>query len=40
MQYFASSLTGSSLSLASNLQLVTKVYFPGRSSHSRRSSSR
>ena len=28
MQYFASSLTGSSLSLASNLQLVTKVYFP------------
>ena len=40
MQYFASSLTGSSLSLASNLQLVTKVYFPGRSSRSRRSSSR
>jgi len=28
MQYFASSLTGSSMSLASNLQLVTKVYFP------------
>jgi lipopolysaccharide transport system permease protein len=28
MQYFASSLTGGSLSLASNLQLVTKVYFP------------
>jgi lipopolysaccharide transport system permease protein len=28
MQYFASALTGSSLSLASNLQLVTKVYFP------------
>jgi len=28
MQYFASSLTGSSLSLAGNLQLVTKVYFP------------
>lgn len=28
MQYFASSLTGSSLSLAANLQLVTKVYFP------------
>ena len=40
MQYFASSLTGSSLSLASNLQLVTKVYFLGRSSHLRRSSSR
>lgn len=28
MQYFASALTGSSLSLVSNLQLVTKVYFP------------
>ena len=28
MQYFATSLTGSSMSLASNLQLVTKVYFP------------
>jgi lipopolysaccharide transport system permease protein len=28
MQYFASALTGSSLSLAGNLQLVTKVYFP------------
>jgi lipopolysaccharide transport system permease protein len=28
MQYFASSLTNSSLSLAANLQLVTKVYFP------------
>ena len=28
MQYFASALTGSSLSLASNLPLVTKVYFP------------
>ncbi len=28
MQYFASSLTGSSVSLAGNLQLVTKVYFP------------
>lgn len=28
MQYFASSLTNSSMSLASNLQLVTKVYFP------------
>jgi lipopolysaccharide transport system permease protein len=28
MQYFASSLTGASMSLASNLQLVTKVYFP------------
>jgi lipopolysaccharide transport system permease protein len=28
MQYFASSLTGSSMSLAMNLQLVTKVYFP------------
>jgi lipopolysaccharide transport system permease protein len=28
MQYFASSLTLSSLSLLSNLQLVTKVYFP------------
>lgn len=28
MQYFASSLTGSSMSLASNLQLVAKVYFP------------
>lgn len=28
MQYFASSLTGSSLSLVSNLPLVTKVYFP------------
>ena len=28
MQYFASSLTGSSMSLATNLQLVTKVYFP------------
>ena len=28
MQYFTSSLTGSSMSLANNLQLVTKVYFP------------
>jgi lipopolysaccharide transport system permease protein len=28
MQYFASALTGSSMSLAMNLQLVTKVYFP------------
>jgi lipopolysaccharide transport system permease protein len=28
MQYFVSSLTGSSMSLANNLQLVTKVYFP------------
>jgi homopolymeric O-antigen transport system permease protein len=28
MQYFSSSLTGSSLSLVSNLPLVTKVYFP------------
>ena len=28
MQYFASSLTLSSMSLLSNLQLVTKVYFP------------
>lgn len=28
MQYFASALTLSSLSLLSNLQLVTKVYFP------------
>jgi lipopolysaccharide transport system permease protein len=28
MQYFATSLTNSSLSLAANLQLVTKVYFP------------
>ena len=28
MQYFASALTGSSMSLAANLQLVTKVYFP------------
>jgi lipopolysaccharide transport system permease protein len=28
MQYFASSLTNSSMSLAANLQLVTKVYFP------------
>jgi lipopolysaccharide transport system permease protein len=28
MQYFASSLTGSSTSLVSNLPLVTKVYFP------------
>jgi lipopolysaccharide transport system permease protein len=28
MQYFASSLTTSSMSLAANLQLVTKVYFP------------
>lgn len=28
MQYFASALTVSSMSLASNLQLVTKVYFP------------
>jgi homopolymeric O-antigen transport system permease protein len=28
MQYFASALTASSMSLASNLQLVTKVYFP------------
>jgi lipopolysaccharide transport system permease protein len=28
MQYFASSLTGSSMSLVSNLPLVTKVYFP------------
>ena len=28
MQYFASALTASSMSLASNLPLVTKVYFP------------
>lgn len=28
MQYFASALTGSGMSLAANLQLVTKVYFP------------
>jgi lipopolysaccharide transport system permease protein len=28
MQYFTSALTSSSLSLANNLQLVTKVYFP------------
>jgi lipopolysaccharide transport system permease protein len=28
MQYFASSLTTSSMSLAANIQLVTKVYFP------------
>lgn len=28
MQYFASALTNSSMSLATNLQLVTKVYFP------------
>jgi lipopolysaccharide transport system permease protein len=28
MQYFASSLTGSSMSLVTNLPLVTKVYFP------------
>lgn len=28
MQYVASSLTNSSMSLAANLQLVTKVYFP------------
>jgi lipopolysaccharide transport system permease protein len=28
MQYFVSSLTSSSMSLANNLQLVTKVYFP------------
>ncbi len=28
MQYFASSLTNSSMSLAANIQLVTKVYFP------------
>jgi lipopolysaccharide transport system permease protein len=28
MQYFSSSLTGSSLSLVANLPLVTKVYFP------------
>ena len=28
MQYFASALTLSSMSLLSNLQLVTKVYFP------------
>ena len=28
MQYFASALTGSSMSLATNLNLVTKVYFP------------
>jgi lipopolysaccharide transport system permease protein len=28
MQYVASSLTNSSMSLASNIQLVTKVYFP------------
>jgi lipopolysaccharide transport system permease protein len=28
MQYFASALTGSSMSLAMNLPLVTKVYFP------------
>ena len=28
MQYFASAMTGSSMSLAANLNLVTKVYFP------------
>ena len=28
MQYFASAVTGSSMSLSANLQLVTKVYFP------------
>jgi lipopolysaccharide transport system permease protein len=28
MQYFASALTGSGMSLAANIQLVTKVYFP------------
>jgi lipopolysaccharide transport system permease protein len=28
MQYFASALTGSGMSLAANLPLVTKVYFP------------
>jgi lipopolysaccharide transport system permease protein len=28
MQYFTSSLTGSSLSLVTNLPLVTKIYFP------------
>ena len=28
MQYFASAVTGSSLSLVTNLPLVTKVYFP------------
>ena len=28
MQYFASAITGSSMSLAANLNLVTKVYFP------------
>ena len=28
MQYFASALTQSSMSLLANLQLVTKVYFP------------
>jgi lipopolysaccharide transport system permease protein len=28
MQYFVSALTGSSMSLAANLPLVTKVYFP------------
>lgn len=28
MQYFTSSLTGSSMSLVSNMPLVTKVYFP------------
>jgi lipopolysaccharide transport system permease protein len=28
MQYFASALTGSSMSLSSNLPLLTKVYFP------------
>ena len=28
MQYFVSALTNSSMSLANNLQLVTKVYFP------------
>jgi lipopolysaccharide transport system permease protein len=28
MQYFASALTNSSMSLAANIQLVTKVYFP------------
>jgi lipopolysaccharide transport system permease protein len=28
MQYFASALTGSSMSLSANLPLVTKVYFP------------
>jgi lipopolysaccharide transport system permease protein len=28
MQYFVASMTGSSMSLANNLQLLTKVYFP------------